>query len=323
MRLQRCQPRASLRHRPAIEMRRMHAHEQALPASVGMHAHQRMAHRRRIGDLLRRCGAAVLLLRQLPAMDHAHAVQFRLLRIAQRFIGGIHVGEAGIAAIRRHGDRVQDGGERRFRTKRLVGVPFLRADLAAGLAVGAEVGDRVHQRIVAAAVARDVALQRAELLGEGDLLVLAQAAGRGSTAPDSARRRHRPRVAVAASSGCDRSSPITSAPSTGDSGRTSNSSGRPSPSTLPRPCIERPCYRTGVTRQQQQQQAAGTDDQAVIRERVQRPGIVLAEVAHQEPGAGIGGDAGHHRSQRRQTEGAGRHALVQQLSAPPGPWRRG
>jgi len=33
----------------------------------------------------------------------------------------------------------------------------------------------VHQRIVSAAIARDVPFQRAELLGEGDLLILAQA----------------------------------------------------------------------------------------------------------------------------------------------------
>ena len=69
---------------------------------------------------------------------------------------------------------MQDSGERRFRTKRLVGVPLLRTHLATRLAVGAEIGDGVHQRIVGAAVARDVALQRAELLGEPDLLILAQ-----------------------------------------------------------------------------------------------------------------------------------------------------
>ena len=48
------------------------------------------------------------------------------------------------------------------------------SDLAAGQAVGIQVGDGVHQGIVGAAIAGDVPLQRAELLGEGDLLVLVQ-----------------------------------------------------------------------------------------------------------------------------------------------------
>ena len=37
---------------------------------------------------------------------------------------------------------------------------------------------------------------------------------------------------------------------------------------------------------QQQHQTYGAYREAIIREGIERPGIVLAEVAHQEPGAG-------------------------------------
>src|SRR5271157_2835564 len=48
---------------------------------------------------------------------------------------------------------------------------------------------------------------------------------------------------------------------------------------------------------QQQQQTGCTDNETIIRERIQRPGIVLAEITHQKRRAGKGGDARSHRGQ--------------------------
>ncbi len=125
--------------------------------------------------LLRRRAAEGVRAADLPAMLRVVFGDAVLHRLRQRLVGGIHVGEHGVAALRRHRHRVQDGRHRRLGAERLVGMPHRRPDGAARLALVVEVGDDVQQReVVLAAVELGVALEGAELLGEGDLLRLGE-----------------------------------------------------------------------------------------------------------------------------------------------------
>ncbi len=133
-----------------------------------------MAHRRRVADLLRGRLLALLLARQFPAVNDLEAVERRLVFVAQRVIGGVHVREARVAAVGRHRHGVQDRRERRLRPERFVGVPGRRLDRARRTPVRPQVRHHVDPRIVAAAIARDVPFERAELLAERDLLVFRQ-----------------------------------------------------------------------------------------------------------------------------------------------------
>jgi len=160
----------------ALDVGGMHAGEDRRAPGLRVNARQRMGIVGRVCEFFRRHHPALVFARETPAVHHTQVADLVLLGGAQAFEGRIHVDEHRVAAFGRQGDGMQDRRHRGFRTEGLVGVPHVGAHAPHGFAVLVEIVDDVHQRQVGSAlVALGVALQSAELFGEGDLLFLGQA----------------------------------------------------------------------------------------------------------------------------------------------------
>ena len=146
-------PSASLGEGAAVDVGAMLAHEQRLAAGVGVDTHQRMGMRRCLGDFLGGWLDPFVLAGKLPGMDDPDTVERALFSVGQGVVGGGHIGEAGVAAIRRHRHRMQDRCERRLGTERFIGVPASGFDLTGGFFVLPEVGHDMNQRIDLATIA--------------------------------------------------------------------------------------------------------------------------------------------------------------------------
>ena len=79
----------------------------------------------------------------------------------------------------------------------------------------------------------------------------------------------------------------------------------------PRP--ESRCLSGLVLQQKQDTQADTAGQDTVISERVERPGIMLAEIAHQERSAQQRRNARRHRGDRRGQQNPLRHMRLQQM----------
>ena len=185
----------ALRHRPADDVRGVRRQVQRLAARSRVPPHQPLARRRVLLALARReFGKADLAARPEHVVLDDEIVERGFLRLAQRVIGGAHVGELGLAGAerrgRRHRHREQHAEHHRHRHVGRVGVPQPVAEAVEPPAVVAgaqpvvlvEVRDvadlRDREAPLAAARRRAADLQFAEPGGEivqlpvGQLLVV-------------------------------------------------------------------------------------------------------------------------------------------------------
>ena len=101
VRLKRFDPRPSFFHRKAFKVGCVRAHKQGGATGVRMDARQGMAVWRRVVNFRLAHRSFSVFAGQFPTVNDLDAREVPLFILAQGFVGGVHVGEAGITAIGR------------------------------------------------------------------------------------------------------------------------------------------------------------------------------------------------------------------------------
>ena len=124
MRLQRFNSLAPYIHWCAFDVGRVRADKERDTTGVRVLARKRMAHGRCVIFFGLAHLPVNIFSRQFPAMDHLEAFEIGFFVVLQCIIGGVHIRETGVAAIRRQRDRVQNGRHRRRRSEGFVRMPL-------------------------------------------------------------------------------------------------------------------------------------------------------------------------------------------------------